>query len=152
MDLENAYDKIYRYVYFRIKDRATAEDITQEAFLRLISQKGDLHGYDIRYLYVIARNLCIDEYRRAKPEALPEDYEETAGGEEEALADRLAVREAVAELPPEDQELLLLRHVNGESMGTISNTLGISRFALYRRLKGAEAKLRRSLEGDKDEK
>ena len=43
MDLENAYDKIYRYVYFRIKDQTVAEDITQETFLRFISQKGNIY-------------------------------------------------------------------------------------------------------------
>ena len=50
MDLENAYDKIYRYVYFRIKNRTVAEDITQETFLRFISQKGNIHDYEMKYL------------------------------------------------------------------------------------------------------
>ena len=40
MDLESAYDKIYRYVYFKMNDQTVAEDITQETFLRFISQKG----------------------------------------------------------------------------------------------------------------
>ncbi|MBO6215515.1 MAG: RNA polymerase sigma factor [Lachnospiraceae bacterium] len=147
MDLENAYDKIYRYVYFRVKNRATAEDITQETFLRLISQKGSIHSYEMKYLYTIARNLCIDEYRRVKPESISEEYEERVGEADGELEDRIAVRQAVAELPLEDQEVLLLRYVNGESMGTISKALGISRFALYRRLKSAEDRLRISLEG-----
>ena len=148
MDLENAYDKIYRYVYFRIKNRTTAEDITQETFLRVISQKGSIiHSYEMKYLYTVARNLCIDEYRRVKPESISGDYEEKAGETDGELEDRIAVRQAVAELPIEDQEVLLLRYVNGESVGTISKALGISRFALYRRLKGAEDRLRISLEG-----
>ena len=66
MDLENTYDKIYRYVYFRIKDQTVAEDITQETFLRFISQKGNIHDYEMKYLYTIARNQCIDEFRRLK--------------------------------------------------------------------------------------
>ena len=146
MDLENAYDKIYRYVYFRMKNQTVAEDITQETFLRFISQKGNIHNYEIKYLYTIARNLCVDEHRRLKPESLSEDYEENAGAFDELLEERLVVRQALAKLSLEDQEILLLRHVNNESVGTISNALGISRFALYRRLKSAEEKLRASLE------
>ena len=148
MDLENAYDKIYRYVYFKMKDQTVAEDITQETFLRFISQKGSIQGYEIKYLYTIARNLCVDEYRRVKPDSLSEGYEETISAKDDLLEDRIAVRDAVAKLPVEDQEILLLRYVNNESVGTISKTLGISRFALYRQLKSAEDKLRVSLEVD----
>ena len=152
MDLESAYDKIYRYVYFKMNDQTVAEDITQETFLRFISQKGSIQGYEIKYLYTIARNLCVDEFRRVKPESLSEGYEETIPAKDDLLEDRIAVRDAIAKLPVEDQEILLLRYVNNESVGTISKTLGISRFALYRRLKSAEDKLRVSLEVDVHEK
>jgi RNA polymerase sigma-70 factor (ECF subfamily) len=152
MDLENAYDKIYRYVYFRIKNQTVAEDITQETFLHFISQKGNIHDYEMKYLYTIARNLCVDEFRRMKPDSLSEDVEKIPAIQDNLLEERMAVRDAVAKLPMEDQEILLLRHVNNESVGTISKTLGISRFALYRRLKSAEDKLRDSLEAGDYEK
>ncbi len=152
MDLENAYDKIYRYVYFKMNDQTVAEDITQETFLRFISQKGSIQGYEIKYLYTIARNLCVDEFRRVKPESLSEGYEETLSAKDDLLEERIAIRDAVAKLPVEDQEILLLRYVNNESVGTISKTLGISRFALYRRLKNAEDKLRAGLEVNIHEK
>ena len=152
MDLESAYDKIYRYVYFKMNDQTVAEDITQETFLRFISQKGSIQGYEIKYLYTIARNLCVDEFRRVKPESLSEGYEETISAKDDLLEERIAIRDAVAKLPVEDQEMLLLRHVNNESVGTISKALGISRFALYRRLKSAEDRLRGSLEAGDYEK
>ena len=47
MDLENAYDKIYRYVYFKVKNQTVAEDITQETFLHFISQKGSIDRVNI---------------------------------------------------------------------------------------------------------
>ena len=152
MVLESAYDKIYRYVYFKMNDQTVAEDITQETFLRFISQKGSIQGYEIKYLYTIARNLCVDEFRRVKPESLSEGYEETLSAKDDLLEERIAIRDAVAKLPIEDQEILLLRYVNNESVGTISKTLGISRFALYRRLKNAEDKLRAGLEVNIHEK
>ena len=77
MDIETAYDKIYRYVYFKVNDRAVAEDITQETFLKYLSKKNGIHDYEMKYMYTIAKNLCIDEYRRIKPEALTEEHAET---------------------------------------------------------------------------
>jgi RNA polymerase sigma-70 factor (ECF subfamily) len=145
MDLEEVYDKIYRYAYFKLNNQSVAEDVTQETFLRFISQKGNVHEYEIKYLYVIARNLCIDEYRRVKADPLPEDYDAPAPFDDRR-EERMMVREALAKLPREDQEILLLRHVNGEAVGTICKALGISRFAAYRRLKSAEDKMRESLE------
>ena len=73
--------------------------------------------------------------RKARPLAAPDSTEDTA-----------IVRVALSKLPVEDQELLLLRHVNGESVGTIGKALGLSRFAVYRRLKDAEEALRKGLE------
>lgn len=146
MDLENAYDKIYRYVYFKMKNQTIAEDITQETFLRFISKNGNHHNYEIKYLYTIARNLCIDEYRRIKPDPLPEGFDERLATSNVNMEESMLVHEALSKLPLEDQELLLLRHVNNETVGTISKALQVSRFAVYRRLKSAEERLRNNLE------
>lgn len=145
MDVEKIYDKIYRYVYFRVNDRTLAEDITQETFLRYIGKYGNAGSVEIRYMYTIARNLCTDEYRRIKPESLSEEMEEIPG-DSGISEEKMAVRQALEKLPYEDREILLLRYVNEEPAGTICKALGISRFALYRRQKKAEDKLRRELE------
>ncbi len=145
MDVEKIYDKIYRYVYFRVNDRTLAEDITQETFLRYIGKYGNAGSVEIRYMYTIARNLCTDEYRRIKPESLSEEMEEIPG-DSGISEEKMAVRQALEKLPYEDREILLLRYVNEEPAGTICKALGISRFALYRRLKNAEDKLRGELE------
>ena len=142
MEIEQYYDKIYRYCYFKVNNKTLAEDLTQETFLRFL---GADCVYPDRYLYTIAKNLCIDEYRRVKPEPITEEIEETAASEgipEESIM----IRQALSKLSEEDREIILLRHVNGEDVGTISKALGISRFALYRRLKNAEEQLRKDLE------
>ncbi|MBR6380844.1 MAG: sigma-70 family RNA polymerase sigma factor [Lachnospiraceae bacterium] len=148
MDLELAYDRIYRYAYFRLGERAAAEDITQEAFLRFLGKYGQLREYDMRILYTIARNLCIDEYRRIKPEALPEETAEVPGLSVDGQEERILVRDALSKLPAEERELLLLRYVNDESPGTIGKLLKLSRFAVYRRLKTAEEHLRKEMEAE----
>ena len=73
IDIEAQYDRIYRYCYFRLRDRHWAEDVTQETFLRWLSS--DTYrdtGQTLQYLYTIARNLCTDEGRRPSTEPLSE--------------------------------------------------------------------------------
>ncbi|MDE5589874.1 MAG: RNA polymerase subunit sigma-24, partial [Acetatifactor sp.] len=52
MDLDEQYDKIYRYCFFRLRQRETAEDITQETFLRFFESTTYRNtGQALRYLY-----------------------------------------------------------------------------------------------------
>lgn len=147
MNVEEEYDKIYRYCYFKVRHRETAEDITQETFLRFWeSETYRNRGQALRYLYTIARNLCIDEYRRPKTELLEEG--ECASVTEEDMTRQLAVRIALEGLAEPERELLLLRHVNEVPVSVLSGFYGISRFALYRRIQEAEKKLRKKLEED----
>ncbi len=144
LDIEEQYERIYRYCYFRLRDRHLAEDVTQETFLRWLSS--DTYrdtGQTIRYLYTIARNLCADEGRRQDFEPLPEDMMSDSG--DPSLS--LALRDELERLSPEDRELLLLRVVNEVPVGVLCKLYGVSRFALYRRLRGILRYLRERLEG-----
>lgn len=135
-DLETQYDNIYRYCYFKLHHQQTAEDITQETFLRYWERYHPMPSATaVRYLYIIARNLCIDEYRRLKPLGLDESIPNTF--EEDRLLTGLTVQSALYALSAEEQELLLLRYVNNVPVGIIGKLLGLSRFAVYRRLKSA---------------
>ena len=152
MDLEEQYDKIYRYCYFRLRQRELAEDITQETFLRFLdsSQYRDT-GRALRYLYTIARNLCIDHYRRQGTELLAEEdvFSETAekavGNGEDSLLTAVSLRIALEKLSEEERELLLLRYVNEVPVSAICGILGISRFAVYRKTNCALKELRKYL-------
>ncbi len=155
IDLEEQYDKIYRYCYFKLHNREKAEDITQEVFLRFLqSATYKDTGRTLQYLYTIARNLCIDEYRRREPEELTEDMvgqaaELTTEAPENTLLTSIIVKAALAELPKEERELVLLRYVNEVSVHDICGMFGISRFALYRRLNKVMAQLKKRL-GEED--
>jgi len=153
MDLEEQYDKIYRYCYFKVHNKELAEDITQETFLKFFgSEKYSESGKSLRYLYTIARNLCIDEYRKLEPEAFDENISEDVqitSGHEDEIINKLVLKEVLNELPEEDRELVLLRYVNEVSVGTICSIFGMSRFALYRRLNKVLDSMKQSLEGRK---
>lgn len=144
MDLEEQYDKIYRYCYFRLHSRELAEDVTQETFLRYFEHDyGLTSDAALRCLYTIARNLCVDCSR--KPQPLP--LEEFPPGEttEEQTMTGIAVRSVLSRLDDGERELLLLRYVNEVSVAQIGKLLGISRFAVYRRLLAASNRFREEL-------
>ncbi len=143
IDIEEQYEKIYRYCYYRLRDRERAEDVTQETFLRwFASDTYRNRDQLLQYLYTIARNLCIDEYRRPVSQSVPEDL---PGDEGDPLLS-IALRTELDRLSPEDRELVLLRFVNGEPMAVLCKLYGVSRFALRRRLNGILSTLREALE------
>ena len=144
IDIDEQYDKIYRFCYFKVKNQHLAEDITQETFLRFFESNGYRDtGRPLAYLYTIARNLCIDEFRKIHTEELKEDVLQS--GFEDVVVERENLFAAIKELKIEEQELLLLRYVNEISFADLSKLYGKSRFALYRELSKIMSKLERRI-------
>lgn len=55
-NLQEQYDKIYKYCYFKVKNKDIAEDLTQETFLKYFSQTSYINrGKLLAYLYTIAK-------------------------------------------------------------------------------------------------
>ena len=135
MDIEEQYDKIYRYCYFKLYDKQLAQDITQEAFLRFYRQglRFD-NGKELPYLYTIAKNLCIDEFRKQTVDSIEELENEATSDPSEEWIDALVLRSIVSKLPNDEQELLFLRYANELPITSICKITGLSRFAVYRRL------------------
>lgn len=132
LDIEEQYDKIYRYCYYRLHNREQAEDITQETFLRLFaSDTYRNQGQLLHYLYTVARNLCTDAFRCSVSQPIPEDIP----SEETDPLISIALRTELDKLNMEDRELVLLRYVNEVPVGVLCKLYGQSRFSLYRRMK-----------------
>lgn len=148
-DIEEQYDKIYRYCYFKLHSRESAEDVTQETFLRYFEHYNCITTVSaLKYLYTIARNLCVDEYR--KPRTAPMDESMPDYTMEETLITNLTVRTALAKLTPDEQELLLLRYVNEVPVSALGKIYGLSRFAIYRKITSASNKFREELRKEDD--
>lgn len=146
MDIEEQYDKIFHYCYFKIYDKQLAQDITQETFLRFYRQDLKLdNSKELPYLYTIAKNLCVDEFRKKPVYSVEDIGEEAAYDTSEELINNLILRAAIEKLPQEEQELLFLRYVNEISVTSICKITGISRFAVYRRLSKALKWLKKEL-------
>lgn len=144
IDVNEHYDKIFRYCYFKLKNVQQAEDVTQEAFLRFFesSHYKDV-GRPLAYLYTIARNLCVDEFRKIQTEELQEEVVQS--GFEDSVIEREILRQALKGLTKEEEELLMLRYVNELPFSDLCRMYDKSRFALYRELKGITKKLERGL-------
>ncbi len=149
MDLEEQYDRIFKYLYFRLHDRQTAEDLTQETFLRFLGSRTYRdENRQMRYLYTIARNLCSEYYR---DRVITYSLEETVDSGrpenlEEAVLQRVSLRDALEKLPPEEREMLFLRYINDVPVPVMSGIYQISRFAVYRKLKAILKKVRIEME------
>lgn len=127
-------EAVYRYVYYRVRDDAEAEDLTSDVFMRALKA---MPRYEPRqaflaWLYRIARNAVIDKMRRGNRQVSFEDALEHPSPEhivepDVELLSRLegdALRAALAKLTPLQQEVLVLRFLEGYSTSEISKIVG----------------------------
>src|SRR3989344_878804 len=132
LEAYDAYgDAIFRHCYFRLSDREKAMDLTQETFTRAWDYlvQGKEVGSWKPFLYRVAYNLVIEEYRKRKVASLDVMLEEEMAGErvipelrDEESAERLIDRldgaqalKAMSKLPAHYREVLTLRFVDGLS-------------------------------------
>jgi RNA polymerase sigma-70 factor (ECF subfamily) len=125
--LEALYDRyapqMYAYIYRRVDDAALAEDLTGETFVRMLRAIREDHAWRTSFrawLYRIAHNLIIDHARREPPaphlpleeSLLPAPEGDPVGSAEDGEAGE-ALRGALAQLTPDQQEVLALRFGEG---------------------------------------
>lgn len=148
---------VYRYVYYRVGDAATAEDLTGEVFVRLVEkiERFTPRGRPLMaWLYTIARNLVVDFYRQVgQSPSVPLDQQPVADTVdlEEAVARRLSQQRlvaALAHLTEEQRQVVLLKFIEGLDNETVARMLGRSVNAVKALQHRALAGLRRILEQD----
>jgi len=152
MRLEEAFDQYHQGIFgfvWRLTRRAdVAEDITQECFLALVKAPGrfDESRASLRtYLFAIARNLTLKNYRDAHPETPLEDESFSSPPEADRLDISRAVERAVGDLPPLQQEALLLFEYEGLTLEEIASVTGVDVGAVKSRLHRARERLKVSL-------
>ena len=124
---ERYQEVVFRYVLFRMNDRAIAEDLTQETFVRALRRIGSVsyQGRDIGAWFVtIARNLIFDHVKssRYRLESTTENITDlspsTSGPEHQVLenATNDELLRSIAKLNPDQQECIQLRFLQGLSV------------------------------------
>lgn len=126
---------VHRYVYYRVGDRATAEDVTSETFVRALRRIDSLsfQGRDVgAWLVTIARNIILDHvkssrYRLEVTTADMRDADRATDGPEDAVVQHLTNRELLAcvqQLGSEQQECIVLRFIHGLSVSETAEIMG----------------------------
>jgi RNA polymerase sigma-70 factor (ECF subfamily) len=145
---ETAAD-VYAYVASMLRDRATAEDVTAQAFERAYRRRrlyNRRRGSARAWLFAIARNAALDELRRRRRSAAldeePADERPDGLDDAERHARRLVVRTALAALEPRDRELVVLKFHGQLSHAELARVLGTSESNAGTRLHRAMTRLR----------
>ena len=147
VDLKDQYEKIFRYCFFKVRDRAAAEDMTQETFLRFLESPHYRNmNKELHYLYTIAGNLCADHFRKKTSEELSENIPDNRDYED-CIITNVALGSAIASLPEEDRDLIVLRYVNEVPVIVLAELYGVSRFKMGRRIKSILEILKKNFNG-----
>ena len=117
-----------------LRDEAEAEDVTQEAMLRLWKNAGAWRQGEAKvstWLYKVASNLCLDRLRGKKGtdlDDIPEPQDDTPGVEETMMQGERArnLTDAMAQLPERQRMAVSLRHIEGLSNPEIAEAMDIS--------------------------
>ena len=146
---------LYRFILRSVSDRATADELYQETWSRLIASRGRyrVEAKFSTWLLQIAHNLIVDSFRRARPQASAEETEtvlreldapdsdrpEAVLGEFE---ERRRLQLALEALPSEQREAFLLRVESGLGLEEIAAITGAGHETVKSRLRYAFAKIR----------
>ena len=137
VDFHSVYERhasdVHAFAMYLSGDRATAEDLVAEAFVRLWTARGEIRTATIKaYLFAIVRNLYLTSRRRA-PRLVPLDDTHTPvdraasiDAQFEHREELARVRAALAELPEIDRTALLLRAEHDLPYDEIARVLQIS--------------------------
>ena len=124
---------VFRYVYALTGgSQEDAEDLTAETFLRAWKARHQFHGEvdsAIAWLIGIAKRLVIDDYRQTARATrnLPTDLDTESTPEQTAIQDEQEkiLFGLVADLPDEQREIIVLRHLLGWRVNDIAKHMGV---------------------------
>jgi len=155
-----AFEEIFRlyqkplanYLYRLSGNRARAEDLLQDAFLRLwkAAPTYEPTAKVSTYIFRIAHNLFLNDAARRREKALETLEAETRADPASDMNRRelqSAVQKAVEELPEGEREVLLLSEYNGFKYAEISEILGIPVGTVKSRMFSAVQRLKEALKG-----
>lgn len=162
MLLNRHEQKIYTSIYLFVKDQSLAEDIFQEVFIKIIDtlRKGKYNheGKFLQWAMRIAYNMCVDYFRRTKrrPQVSPTetfdifdilpvvDDNAEQGIIRSQTHDR--IRQLVDQLPPEQREVVILRHYADMSFKEIAKLTRVSINTALGRMRYALINIRKMVE------
>lgn len=150
LNYEELYEKyandVLRVSYFYLGDRQRAEDVTQDVFVRLMTNEPDLEeGREKAWLLKVALNRCRDLWRGAWVKRVvlgsPSFELIPAPDDTERRDDEEAMMKAIHQLPASFRESILLYYYQGYGIGEIAEMLNLPEGTISSRLSRARKKL-----------
>ena len=143
--------KLRAFVRRRVRDDATADDVTQETLLKVYRSRATIYdGQRLEaWLYRIARNTIIDHYRRQRPSAeLPEALAAEPADEvaDFRAAVAVATKRFLEDLPEAYREPVRLAELEGLPLAKIALRSGLSLTAVKSRVRRGRAMLKKKLQ------
>jgi RNA polymerase sigma-70 factor, ECF subfamily len=149
-DFEALYEKyagdVFRFAFFLSGNRADAEDIASETFVRAWNAPGEIRQATVKaYLLVIARNYYLQSLRRSgRHTPLEEDFADPRQAPHSSAEQRAALQQVMhdlQQLPEMDRTALLLSAAEDMSYEQIAETLGLSLGAVKTKIHRARVRL-----------
>jgi len=159
-------NKVFAYISLYIRDKALAEDIFQDTFLKVIQSVKAGKYYDngkfLSWVMRIAHNLIIDHFRRIKQmnTVSNDNYESDLFNSKRFAEDNIEddlikrqiqkdVRKMINHLPDDQREVVILRHYAGLSFKEIADITGVSINTALGRMRYALINMRKIMEENK---
>jgi RNA polymerase sigma-70 factor (ECF subfamily) len=127
-------DNVYGYVLSIVRESHEAEDVTQQVFMKLMSS---IQKYEPRavpftaWILRVARNVAIDQLRRRRAIVCEEVFEPACATDDSGRDCRWDLESALGELPEDQREVVVLRHLVGLTPGEIAERLGRSESSIH---------------------
>lgn len=133
---------VFRYLLRLTGRRDVAEDLTQEVFLRVVRgiESYDHRGFQRAWLISIARNLAIDRHRKSGRQPVEVQIDVPAAASDPAIG--LDIRKALASIPVDERDALVMRVVAGLGHQAIADIVGTTPAAVRSRIHRARVALR----------
>jgi len=142
--LMDRYERsLYRFLYVLLGDCDVATDCTQDTFVRAYDNLRKGKPVNARWLFTVGRNRAMDEFRRQRRE--PHGLEALEGSMTDSQAEPhlwLGMREAFAQLTPDDRTVLYLSAVEGLSGAEIGEMLDLKTTAVRVRISRARRRFK----------
>jgi RNA polymerase sigma-70 factor (ECF subfamily) len=157
---------IYNFILRSVRNPATAEEILQDAWLRILQGIGDFQRASkfTTWAYTVARNLCIDHARKASLRRHPSLDQAPSNGDDgpslgevlpdtRAAVDRTAIGkelqvrllQSIEALPPDQREVFLMREYSNLPFKEIAEIVGAPENTVKSRMRYALERLQESL-------
>lgn len=130
-------ERIYRYVFYQVKDKMLAEDITADVFVKALKAINSCSGKESTFsawLYRIAHNRVIDNFRSAKRTMTieMETARNLSSPNQEAgkTLDGQEWLELIADLPPNQRQVIILKFIEDMDNREIGRIMRKSQVAI----------------------